>query len=497
MKTFLKTCAALVLTMFVAALATMLLDLQGAAAAGLALAFPAVLATDRPIGKIKEDLAKLIRELKAGQEEMKKGPISQERGEELQQKAQEAEALQEQIDAYEKIEGLTKRAGRIRPEDNLPQNDSTDGKAQSEVAGYVTLGQYVTASEEFRKVAATGWPTGARAIVPVEAALLGKNAVAGPNGVPLVPLSREQRKAFEELRQTKAVPDLGTGVIEPERLSVVAKVTADDRLRMRDVINTGQTSDGSVEYLREESMTNNAAETAHGESKPEEAVEYSLQTAPVRTIAGWIPVHNQQLEDMPQLQSLIDGRLRYSVRRREEYQLLWGDGTAPNLQGLFGVAANIANNGRYNASEHQLLDVVRMGISDVFVAGYEPNALILHPFDWETMVLYKGTDDRYVWAVVTDQNGDRVWGLRVVETVAAQARVATDTTQARRLLVGDFQMGCQLLDRMALQVMIGWQNDQFVKNMRTILAEERVAFPIYATKAFAYFETVAAVPAGG
>jgi HK97 family phage major capsid protein len=448
------------------------------------------------IDQKRENFAKLIKELEPIQEKMKAGGLTQAEGEAAEAKAKEAQALQADIDNYERIEGIVKEGKRVdRTVTPLGKEEIETPKSQ--VAGYVSVGDFVLAAPAFQKFAEENFPRGQHAVIQIDgASLLGKNVIAGPRGEPMVPLSRDQRKAFEEFLQTKAAPTLGTGVLTVERLPRVPQVTADDQLTLRDVIATGQTSASAVEYVREESHTQAAAETAHGSAKPEEALEYSLQTAAVRTIAAWMPVQNQQLEDMPQLRSLIEGRLRYSLRRREEYQLLWGSGVSPNIEGLFTVAGttDISENGRYDGAgddAHTLIDVVRLGITDVRVAGYEPNAVLAHPYDWEAMVLEKGTDTRYVWAVVTDENGTRIWGLRVVETVACQARTAYATDE-RRLIVGDFRMGAQLLDRMQTTIMVGLVNDQLIKNMRTILAEERVAFPIYAPAAFAWFQTQAA-----
>lgn len=406
----------------------------------------------------------------------------------------EGAALQEEIEAEQKFVELERRreeARRTALAPTMPGRSRDDIKmAEREIAGYVSIGDLVIMSESLQKCAADGWPIGAYATVQIAAAMSGKNATYGPGGEPLVPLNRDQRKAFERtIRETKAAPTLGTGVIEPERLARVPQVTADDRLRIRDVISTGQTGSQSVEYAREESVTGDAAPTAHGSEKPELAVEYTLQNAPVRTIAGWMPVQNQQLEDWAQLRSLIDGRLRYRVQRREEEEILYGDGLAPNLEGIATVTGtqDIATNGRYNVSDHTLIDVVKMGITDVMVAGYEANAVVLDPRDWEEIVLEKGTDDRYVWAVVTDNNGSRIWGVRAVEAVGATSRL----TGERNIFVGDWAMGAQLLDRMALTVQVGLIDRQFVENMRTILAEERIALPIYAPAAFALFQTVA------
>jgi hypothetical protein len=46
---------------------------------------------------------------------------------------------------------------------------------------------------------------------------------------------------------------------------------------------------------------------------------------------------------------------------------------------------------------------------------------------------------------------------------------------------------------MQAQVSVGWINDQFVRNMRTILGEMRAAFAIWRPGAFRDYQTQAAV----
>lgn len=411
----------------------------------------------------------------------------------------EGKEIQDDIAAEKEWESFQQKGRQLQEAPTLPSARSQgkgNGANPNQVAGYVSLGDAVLSSEAFQKFAMNNYARGHVAVIQLASAILGKNIRHGPNGEPLVALTRESRKLFEsflETKEAKAVPTLGTGVLEPDRVARVAQVTADERLRIRDVISTGTTSGTSVEYVREEGVTGEAAVQTPGQPKAELAVEYSLQTAPVRTIAGWMPVQNQQMEDWSQLRSLIDTRLRYSVQRQEEQQILYGTGLGVNIEGILAVTGtqDIALDGRYDAVNDTLIDVVRRGITDVFVAGYEPNAVVIHPFDWEEILLAKGSDERYVWAVVTDQNGSRIWGIRVVESVGAQSRATGVDVARRTLVVGDWQMGAQLLDRMDLTVQVGLVDDQFIRNMRTILAEERIALPIYAPAAFAFFETQA------
>src|SRR3546814_3383858 len=66
-------------------------------------------------------------------------------------------------------------------------------------------------------------------------------------------------------------------------------------------------------------------------------------TATVTTIAHWVLATRQILDDVAMLQSYIDGRLRYGLAYAEELQLLNGDGTGTNLNGVYTQATTFAS----------------------------------------------------------------------------------------------------------------------------------------------------------
>lgn len=463
---------------------------------------PAFALATVPIATMRTDYSKLMDELEAGQKKMETSGLTQAEGDDLAAKSKEALRLQAEIDAYDKRAALI-REGKKVPDPALPEQknakklDEHDPFSASPVAGYMTFGEYVQTDPAFMAAAKSGWQRGTQAIVMGRLSLgMSRKQVVNDRGELLVPLTAEERKQREstvrELMESKAEPTIGTGVINPQLVSRVAQVTADDRFTLRDLLDVSQTNSDSIKYFREESFTNAAAPTAQGATKPESTVEYTAQTADVEVIAHWMPVHNQQLSDWPALRGLIEGRLRYGLRRVEENQIMYGSGSTPQIQGLLTVSGTTTISGlaRYASTDDSLLDAIRMGVTEVRVNGYEPNGLAIHPRDWEEIELLKGTDEHYVWAVIRDVLGPRVWGLRVVESVAMQARAGV-ATEARNLLVGDFQMGATLYDRMQATVMTGWIDRQFIQNKQTLLAEERIALAIFAPKAFAKLQTVA------
>lgn len=292
--------------------------------------------------------------------------------------------------------------------------------------------------------------------------------------------------------ETKAVPTFGSGVIMPSRDGEIVRTAGQDRLAIRSVLAVAPTSSNAVEYVRITSaQPTTAAAVAQSGLKPEATVALDTATAPVRTLAVHMPATEQQLADLPALQQVIDDELRHDVLRLEEYQIIWGAGTGEDLLGIMNTSGVVAAR---SVAGDTLLDRVRRAVSDISAAGLQPNALLCTPGDFEQMVLTKTTDASYLFQAFPDNAGRfRVWGLQVVESQALEAYRSANTTDQRVMIVGDFRRGATLWDRQQATVEIGYVNDQFIRNQRTIRAEERVAFAVRRPYAFRFIETQAAV----
>ncbi len=384
-----------------------------------------------------------------------------------------------------------KRWAGVIPEPTMPRPEPGP---TSRIAGYMSLGDYVLSQKAVYEAMNEGAETVMSRQPKVNLAR-GIFDLVAYEGKQWVEVSRDEVKAFYEAIESKAVPTIGAGIIEPQRLPGITQVQKDLFFTVRNLLPQTTTDSDQVEYIRRSATTRAAAETAAGTTKPEAAMTFDLITSPVRTIPVHMPVQNQQLADFGQLRGEIDSFLLYDIARREEEQFIYGDGTGQNLEGIMVVTGttDISANGRHNPTIHTLIDVIRMGMTDVLVAGWVPTAALIHPFDWETVEIEKGTDNRYVWVVVTNDNGSRMWGLPIVESHGAQAS-AGSATEARNIIVADWLRGAQIADRQQTTISVGTINAQFVQNVRTILAEERLAFPIRVPSAFATFETQVDVP---
>lgn len=241
------------------------------------------------------------------------------------------------------------------------------------------------------------------------------------------------------------------------------------RLTIRDLLAQGRISSNSLEYVREEVFTNNADIVAEKAMKPESDITFSKQTANVRTIAHWVQASRQVMDDAPMLQSYVNNRLLYGLALKEENQMLNGDGSGDNLDGINHVAT--AYDTSLNQSGDTRADIIAHAIYQVTESEFSASGIILNPRDWHNIALLKDNEGRYLFGGPQAFTSNVMWGLPVVPTKAQVSGTFT---------VGGFDMASQVWDRMDATIEVSREDrDNFVKNMLTILCEERLALAHY------------------
>lgn len=214
--------------------------------------------------------------------------------------------------------------------------------------------------------------------------------------------------------------------------------------------------------------------------KPSASAAFTLKTEQAKTLAHDLPASRQVLDDADQLRRHVDTRLLEGVALMEETQILYGDGSARQLQGIMTHPRTLT----YNWSDGETapvpdtkLDAVKRGATLAMLSNYEPNAVVVHPTDWEDICLAKGSDGHYIFVnAPTTAGPTSVWGLNVIVTTAINAGEA---------LIGAFGLGAQLWDRQMAMIRVFEQHADFAKkNMVLLLAEERMALTIYRPEAF-------------
>lgn len=290
---------------------------------------------------------------------------------------------------------------------------------------------------------------------------------------------------FKKELVTTGAGSAGELIVPQRQAGTIA--TPDREFWLRDLLNVQPTNSNSIQYVRETGFTNNAAPVAEGALKPESAIGFTTEDASVKTIAHWIPLTRQAMSDASQLQSYIDGRLRYGLKLEEETQILYGDGTGENLSGLL-TDPNIQDVGAIGSlgANDNIIDHLRRSMTRVLLAGYPATGVVLHPLQWEEIELMKTDNGQYLWLNVGDQLNPRLFRLPVVQTPAIQDG---------EFLMGAFGLGAQLWDREQANVRIGEPGDYFLRNMIAVLAEERIGLTKFRPEAFVT-GSVAAAGAG-
>ena len=248
-------------------------------------------------------------------------------------------------------------------------------------------------------------------------------------------------------------------------------------LSLLDMIPSGTTDSNMIEYVQVTAIPGTSAPVAEGSVKPETGLSLGDASAPVRTIAGWIKVQRAALDDTAGLASMINQLLPYDVRRQTLSQILNGDGTGQNLTGLYhtvGVGEVSAE------TDDNLADVVLRAITAIVLSDAEPNFAALNPVTWQDLLLMKNTNGNYIYGqpglLPGGMSAQTIWGLALTTSRAVPAD---------KPLVGD-SMGCTLLVREGVNLKTSDSDqDDFVRNRVTVLAETRIAFPVWRPSSFA------------
>ncbi|MCK1503871.1 phage major capsid protein [Bradyrhizobium sp. 18] len=256
------------------------------------------------------------------------------------------------------------------------------------------------------------------------------------------------------------------------------------RMTVRDLLSQGQMDGNTLEYVKETGFTNNAGMVAEAAAKPSSDIQFDLITTSAKVIAHYMKASRQVLSDISQLRSIIDNRLLYGLAYKEESQLLNGDGTGQNLLGIIPQAT--AYSAPTTIGDMNMFDPMRLAMLQAALAEYPATGHVMHPTDWAVMELTKDSTGRYIIGNPQGTSQPTLWGLPVV---------ATQAIIVRKFLTGAYKLGAQVFDRWTARVEIATENeDDFIKNLVTILAEERVALAVYRPEAFIYgdFDTALA-----
>ena len=268
----------------------------------------------------------------------------------------------------------------------------------------------------------------------------------------------------------------------PESLRTGQVVDAVTRpLQVIDIMPKQNTGFAQVAYMLETTRTHAAAETAEGAAFKESTFVLTPQTSPVRKITDSVPVTDEQLEDVPMAESYLNGRILFGIQQRLDQQIISGDGTPPNLDGILNVSG-IQTQAR---GADAVPDAILKALTLVRTTGRAlPTHCLLHPTDSQNLRLLKTADGIYIWGSPSDAVQMRIWGLPVVEN---------ESLSQGNGLVGSFMAAwIALVERRGITIEMGFDGSDWTTGQQTLRGSGRWAMPVYRPPAFC---TVTGLPA--
>lgn len=374
----------------------------------------------------------LKEKLKAAMDKMAEIKAAVESGEkkadELAQAIDNVKALQAEVKAAEEAETLIKSLGTK----DIPE------EKENETMEYKTLGEYVAA-----KVKESG--ANAKEKVDVTAAEFKSAAIM---------------KIPESI--APALTDVDKRIVEGYRRPLL----------IADLFSSERISGNALTYFVESSTVEGApASTAEGNKKPMMSFgDPTAKTVALAKIASYMKESSELVEDAPWLADAINGRGMYQHELVVENYLLT---TLLNTSGI-GSNSELTADGIFKAM---------MAVQNN--SGFAADAIVINPSDYQTLRLAKDSNNQYYGGGYFygpyGQNGmiaeqPPIWGLRTVVTSA----IAQGTC-----IVGAFKMGASIVRKSGVVVNVANTNeDDFIKNLITILIEERLALAVRRPAAF-------------
>lgn len=268
------------------------------------------------------------------------------------------------------------------------------------------------------------------------------------------------KEAPSSVTMTSGGQPVAGGITIDNQISVAPKLIP----ILRDVANTANISTTSVVYAEITGTNGDAAWVPEGGLKPAMNVTLGTKTINVGKIALTAKITSEVMSDIPQLVQEIRSEIINKIDTKEAEGILNGSGTGGEIK---GVAAD------FPAFSLTGLEVEKPNMYDAIVAGYTqivstsnmayaPNAIRMNPVDYAKMQLTKNT------------NGDYIRPFKVGDELITGLRVIQDaSTEIGSFIMADFRY-LNIRDYQVLSITFGWENDDFTRNMVTMIGEKRL-----------------------
>lgn len=251
------------------------------------------------------------------------------------------------------------------------------------------------------------------------------------------------------------------------------------RLVLADLLGSGTlTNNTAVTYLVEGALVEGGFNTvAEGGAKPQmHFADPTMRTDGLKKIAGIIKFSDEMVDDFGFLVSEINNRGLYLLGLAEEAQLLNGDGTGNNIEGLLnrsGVQTEASANLEDNPDA-----IFRASTKVATATGLTADAVVINPVDYQNLRLRKDGNGQYFGGGFFQNeygNGSimenpPIWGMRTV---------VTPMVAAGTVVVGALRQAATVYRKGGIRIeATNSHAEDFTSNLITTRIEERVSLAV-------------------
>lgn len=234
-------------------------------------------------------------------------------------------------------------------------------------------------------------------------------------------------------------------------------------LVIRDLFGAEQISGSTLVYLVEGALQGAPAVTAEGNEKPQiHFADPTPKTVSLAKVACHIKESDEYINDYPFLASTINGRLLYELGLVEQGKLV------TDLLGTSGIQT-----GTYAATgtATDIAEAILQAAMDVQAqTGFAADAVALNPADWFILRTGKYNGQYFGGGYFGAQDIPNIWGI----PVCVSSSITSGT-----VIVGAFKTCASVVTNGGVSVeAVNTNEDDFVKNLMTIRAEERLALAV-------------------
>ena len=270
-----------------------------------------------------------------------------------------------------------------------------------------------------------------------------------------------------------------TGVVAGETVIEDFKFDPSRSVHIRTLLPIGNTDSQTIRFPKESAYDDGAAATAQGSAVGQSDFDVTATSVNVEKIGTFMRITEEMLNDTPGLSSYLSARVPGKVLSVEDNEIISGDGSSPNLDGLLtdGTAFTTSSGGLFYQSIESAneFDVIVVALNQLALSNYQADTILMNPTDFHKIVLLKSTANEYLRNQIITGIQPTVNGVPITLSTAMPAG---------KFLVGNLAQASQLWVRDGLGIEFSREDStNFRDGFVTVRAQERVALTNYSPNA--------------